>query len=373
MIGLWATQKEGQMKKLSIALLIVSISLAACGGGGGSEDNNTAQGDPPISPSGASYAATEAQTTSQAVSNASTRIMNTIFNSQVGDSVGVPSTNSLVEVKDSRSLTVYVYGNSSGSCSMDVLGTADLNSDPASFSLNGDIVCNQFKENLPDVGLVTLDGTISLSFTGTVKHDGSNINLTSTVSLANLTVVIGSTTFTSVAGSYTLSITGSISSMTITESGTIGGQTVSRTYTYSYDSSYSGGGGSTPETSQDACTEAGGTIDDLLVGSYNKSREESDCGGAAIFPDTIDVYMTQLCFTDDDYSTTNESEISVVGGGGELGTDDLFSAPETEEDSIGFTYQEYDCYVDHNSETDALVGECINYECAVTFGYNPAE
>jgi hypothetical protein len=82
---------------------------------------------------------------------------------------------------------------------------------------------------------VNLDGTISTSMSGSIKKDYSSVELSFTMNWSNMVAKVGSKTFSSVTGSYSLSIAGNYGVLTITENGTIGGQSVTRTRSYTVD------------------------------------------------------------------------------------------------------------------------------------------
>lgn len=213
------------MKKILMLVLLLAV-LPACGGGG---DGGSAA----PATTGTTLAAADAQTTSKAVSTVALAVLQ-----QVGGAAPagmVISKDAMQSLKDSGSFTATVNGSDGGSCSVSVNGTSSPSTDPMTIDVTGSIACTDYAGSVTIDGAaqtVALSGSINASLSGSIAQDYSTIDVAYTLSWSDLAITIGGTAYAQVAGDYSLTIAGTLGALTFTETGTVGNQAVSSTYTF---------------------------------------------------------------------------------------------------------------------------------------------
>ncbi len=234
------------MKKLLAVFAVVTMSFVACGGGGGgggdSDDGSAAGGDASGSASedaGSSLSAENAEATTAALSVAAVGVTQAI-NSATPAAMTITK-EALETLKDTGSFSGTAIGSGGGSCELTGSGASELESDPMTFSVSGTMVCDSYATTASTSSGevdISLDGTISTSMSGSISQNYSSVEMSFTMNWSDLVVTVGDESFSAVAGDYTLSLTGDNGDFSLVETGTIGGQTVSRTYSYTYAPSY---------------------------------------------------------------------------------------------------------------------------------------
>lgn len=213
------------------AVLAMFIVLVGCGGGG---DGNEGAG-------GAGNGGGTATTLSQADATATTKAVSSVAMAVMQQAVGSApaamrvSKDALDMLKDTGTLTMTLTGADGGTCTVNATGTSDTSSDPMTYEFTGSISCSDYAGTVLVDGTskaVVLTGTISNSLSGSITQDYSTVNSTYTLSWQGASVTIDGVAYASVDGNYTLTISGQTGSLTFTESGQCGNQTIEATYTY---------------------------------------------------------------------------------------------------------------------------------------------
>lgn len=228
----------------SLMVFILAMFICSCGGGGGGDDGSGGNGDGGGSPTpgvsaGTSLSAEDATTTAAAISAAAGGVTQSFDNST--PAAMVTAEKALTNLKDTGSFSGTATGSGGGTCVLTGSGASELNTNPMTFSASGTMVCNSFVTTVSTSGgnaQVTLDGTIASSFSGTITQDYATLDISFTMTVSDLSVGIGSVSYTGVNGTYSLTISGANGLYVFAESGTLGNQSVSRTYTVDYTSYY---------------------------------------------------------------------------------------------------------------------------------------
>lgn len=227
------------MKKILTVIFVLSL-ISACGGGSGgapAAGGDAASGGATTNTSAETpLTSDKAVTTSQAISSAAVGISQAIGGS-------APSSKSLSQkslgiLKDTGSFTGVAAGSGGGNCTLTGSGASELSTNPMTFSVSGTMVCDSFATTITTASgdvQVTLSGSISTSMSGTIKQDYSVVEISYTMNWSNLVAKIGTETFNSITGNYSLSIVGKNGVLTLTESGTVGSQSVSQTRSFTVD------------------------------------------------------------------------------------------------------------------------------------------
>lgn len=228
------------MKRFLVMLIALAAFAAFAGCGGGSGDSNPGGGDGAgggdaggSENNDVALSQSEAEVTARSVSLIALSILQQV--GEPGPAGMVISKETIHSMKDGGSFSAMVEGRDAGSCTAYLDGSSSTSADPMTFDLAGSMECNSFSDSATidyESQKIGLDGSVNISLTGSVAQDYSSITIEYELSWSNLNVAIGENSYVETSGNYRLTIAGSIGSLTFTETGTVGNQDISTTYTF---------------------------------------------------------------------------------------------------------------------------------------------